>query len=70
MVSVNTQTRKYEIVFILNPEITDKEIENLVGLVSKEINDLNGAIAKTDNWGLKKLSIKIFLSSVYNIKNV
>mgnify|MGYP001169374473 FL=1 len=59
MVSTNTQIRKYEIVFISNPEITDQEIEDLVKIVSKEINDLNGTIVKTDIWGLKKLSYPI-----------
>ena len=59
MVSTNTQIRKYEIVFISNPEITDQEIEDLVKIVSKEINNLNGAIVKTDIWGLKKLSYPI-----------
>ena len=59
MVSTNTQIRKYEIVFISNPEITDQEIEELVKIVSKEINDLSGTIIKTDIWGLKKLSYPI-----------
>ena len=51
MVSTNTQIRKYEIVFISNPEITDQEIEELVKIVSEEINDLSGTIIKTDIWG-------------------
>ena len=59
MVSTNTQIRKYEIVFISNPEITDQEIEELVKIVSEEINDLSGTIIKTDIWGLKKLSYPI-----------
>ena len=59
MVSTNTQIRKYEIVFISNPEITDQEIEELVKIVSEEINDLSGTIIKTDIWGLKKLSSPI-----------
>ncbi len=59
MVSTNTQIRKYEIIFISNPEITDQEIEELVKIVSKEINDLSGTIIKTDIWGLKKLSYPI-----------
>ena len=59
MVSTNTQIRKYEIVFISNPEISDQEIEELVKIVSKEINDLSGTIIKTDIWGLKKLSYPI-----------
>ncbi|MFL2745984.1 MAG: 30S ribosomal protein S6 [Dehalococcoidia bacterium] len=59
MVSTNTQIRKYEIVFISNPEITDQEIEELVKIVSTEINDLSGTIVKTDIWGLKKLSYPI-----------
>tara|TARA_B100000686_G_scaffold257047_1_gene268993 strand:+ start:49637 stop:49942 length:306 start_codon:yes stop_codon:yes gene_type:complete len=59
VVSTNTQIRKYEIVFISNPEITDQEIEELVKIVSKEINDLSGTIIKTDIWGLKKLSYPI-----------
>ena len=59
MVSTNTQIRKYEIVFISNPEITDQEIEELVKIVSKEINDLSGTIIKTDIWGLKILSYPI-----------
>ena len=67
MVSTNTQIRKYEIVFISNPEITDQEIKDLVKIVSKEINDLNGTIVKTDIWGLKKLSypIKKFTEGYY-----
>ena len=59
MVSTNTQIRKYEIVFISNPEITDQEIEELVKIVSEEINDLSWTIIKTDIWGLKKLSYPI-----------
>ena len=59
MVSTNTQIQKYEIIFISNPEITDQEIEELVKIVSKEINDLSGTIIKTDIWGLKKLSYPI-----------
>ncbi len=59
MVSTSTQIRKYEIVFILNPEITEKEINDLVGQVSSEIKNLNGKIVKTDIWGLKKLSYPI-----------
>ena len=61
MVSTNTQIRKYEIVFISNPEITDQEIEELVKIVSEEINDLSGTIIKTDIWGLKKLSYPCLL---------
>ncbi len=48
--------RKYELLFLLNPKLNDKEI----GELSKNIEGkLKGTIVKQENWGRKELSYEI-----------
>lgn len=51
--------RTYEVVYIAAPGTTDDDLSKLNSQLEKVVTDLGGTIAKTDNWGRKKLAYKI-----------
>ena len=57
----------YELVCIINPEITDESLESKIDGISKFITGKNGVVAEVERWGKKKLAypIKHFLEGIY-----
>ncbi|HDN97740.1 MAG: 30S ribosomal protein S6 [Candidatus Omnitrophota bacterium] len=51
--------RKYELCFLLNPELGDEEVEKEADVVEKIIKDKNGEVVKRELWGRKKLAYPI-----------
>lgn len=51
--------RTYEIVYIAAPNTSEDDLNKLNSQLEKVVTDLGGTIAKTDNWGRKKLAYKI-----------
>nr|WP_320193271.1 30S ribosomal protein S6 [uncultured Desulfobacter sp.] len=51
--------RKYETVFIADPDMSDQAREELLERVRGIIERENGILLNTDEWGLKKLSYEI-----------
>lgn len=51
--------RKYETVFILNPDSTEEKISDIVNKVTNIIENYNGDIEGIDHWGRKKLAYEI-----------
>ncbi|MEW5805905.1 MAG: 30S ribosomal protein S6 [Acidobacteriota bacterium] len=51
--------RRYETVFIVSPNTSDQETNEIVSLLEQVIIVGNGNIVKTDRWGKRKLSYPI-----------
>lgn len=51
--------RKYETVFILNPDSSEEKISDIVNKVSHIIDSYSGNIEGIDHWGKKKLAYEI-----------
>ena len=51
--------RKYELVYVVSPEATDEQVNDLHTQVEAIVQRLNGTIEKTDNWGRRKLAYEI-----------
>ncbi len=49
----------YETVFILNPVLSEKQIEEAVQKFEELITSRKGKISNKENWGLKKLAYTI-----------
>ena len=50
---------EYELVYILNPEMTDEALETRVNNISEFITGKDGVVDAVDKWGKKKLSYPI-----------
>jgi small subunit ribosomal protein S6 len=63
----DSRLQEYELVYILNPEMTDEAIDTRVNGISEFITAREGVINAVDKWGKKKLSypIKHFLEGNY-----
>ncbi len=48
--------RKYEIMFLFNPKIDEKNLSNLIEKIEKK---LDGKIVKKEEWGKKEISYPI-----------
>lgn len=53
------QLRNYELVLVINPEITDEQFEATLDSVSRFIAGKGGAISETEKWGKRKLAYPI-----------
>lgn len=51
--------KKYELMLILNPELKDKDRDDLIQEVKKELEGISANITKEDVWGNKDLAYKI-----------
>lgn len=51
--------RQYELVYIVAPDATEAQIADLHSQVEQIVARLHGTIAKTDNWGRRKLAYEI-----------
>ncbi len=63
----DSRVQEYELVYILNPEMTEEALETRVNGISEFIIGREGVIDAVDKWGKKKLSypIKHFLEGNY-----
>ena len=55
---------QYELMFIINPSLADKEREELIASVKTEITSRSGKIVKEDIWWERKFAYKINKSEV------
>ena len=54
-----SQTRQYELVYIVSPETPEQEVADLHAQVEQIVQRFNGAVDKTENWGRRKLAYEI-----------
>jgi small subunit ribosomal protein S6 len=54
-----SQTRQYELVYIVSPEATEQTITDLHTQVEQTVQRFNGTLDKTENWGRRKLAYEI-----------
>lgn len=59
--------RDYELIYIVNPTVTEEQLPATLEKVSKFITDKGGSVDKVDQWGRRKLaySIKRFTEGNY-----
>jgi small subunit ribosomal protein S6 len=65
--SEDTKSQEYELVYILNPEMSDESLETSVNNMTQFITGREGVVDGVDKWGKKKLAypIKHFLEGNY-----
>ncbi|MFC1727579.1 30S ribosomal protein S6 [Patescibacteria group bacterium] len=51
--------RKYELVFVLDPDLTSEKRKNILAKIKAMVTDLKGKIEKENDWGLKEFSYPI-----------
>ena len=51
--------RQYELVYILPPDTTEQQVTELHEQIESVVSRMNGTIAKTENWGRRKLAYEI-----------
>lgn len=51
--------KKYETIFILNPEITEEEVSSTVDKVKSIIETHEGTVENVDIWGKKRLAYEV-----------
>ena len=54
-----TQTRQYELVYIVSPDASEQSIAELHTQVEQIVHRFNGTLDKTENWGRRKLAYEI-----------
>ena len=54
-----SETKQYELVYIVAPEATEEQLGQLHGEVEQVVKRFNGVIDRTDNWGRRKLAYTI-----------
>ena len=61
------EKREYELVYILQPELTDEELSALNERVTQFIQDQDGEVQETELWGKRSLAypIKDFFEGYY-----
>jgi len=61
------QSRDYELVFIVSPEVESEALETTIGNVSQFITGKGGVITGEERWGKRKLTypIKRFVEGSY-----
>ncbi|HXE80592.1 MAG TPA: 30S ribosomal protein S6 [Vicinamibacterales bacterium] len=52
-------TRKYELVYVVSPEVSDDQVSALHDQVQSIVDRYNGRIERTENWGRRKLAYEI-----------
>lgn len=59
--------RQYELVYILNPDLNEKDQKSQIAKIEKLITDLGGKVRKKEDWAKKKLAypIKKFEEGIY-----
>ena len=54
-----SQTRQYELVYIVSPDASEQSIAELHTQVEQIVHRFNGTLDKTENWGRRKLAYEI-----------
>ena len=54
-----SQTRQYELVYIVSPDASEQDVADLHTQVEQIIQRFNGTLDKTENWGKRKLAYEI-----------
>ena len=54
-----SETRQYELVYVVSPEITEEGVTELHERIAETVGQLGGSIDKTDNWGRRRLAYEI-----------
>ena len=54
-----SQTRQYELVYIVSPDATEQTVADLHTQVEQIVQRFNGTVDKTENWGRRKLAYEI-----------
>jgi len=54
-----TKPRKYELVYVLSPEVSEDGVTELHKQVEAIVARFEGQIERTDNWGRRKLAYEI-----------
>ena len=55
----DTRLQEYELVYVLNPDMTDEALETRVNGMSEYITSREGVIDAVDKWGKKRLAYPI-----------
>ena len=65
--AVDKKSQEYELIYILNPEMSEEALETMTNGITQFITGKEGVIDAVDKWGKKKLaySIKHFLEGNY-----
>lgn len=56
---MGTTIREYETLFVLNPELTDDQVQDVLGRLKEALGKMNGELMREDSWGKKKLAYMI-----------
>src|SRR5437870_907857 len=51
--------RQYELVYILPPDTTEEQVNELHGQIETVVSRMHGQIEKTENWGRRRLAYEI-----------
>ncbi len=51
--------RIYENLFIVKPDATEEDVDQLIELISKQIATAGGVVDKVDKWGKRKLAYRV-----------
>jgi small subunit ribosomal protein S6 len=51
--------RKYELIYIVQPEATEADVDAIQEQVAQTVARFSGTIEKTDNWGRRRLAYEI-----------
>ena len=51
--------RKYEIIFIAQPDLDEENLNNVIEKIKGWITEEKGEVVSVDNWGKKKLAYRI-----------
>src|SRR5687767_7754424 len=51
--------RKYELVYVVSPEATEEQVNDLHTQVQGIVSRMGGQVEKTENWGRRKLAYEI-----------
>lgn len=63
----DTRQSEYELVCIINPDVTEEELESKLNGINEYITGHDGVVSSVDKWGKKKLAypLKKYLEGNY-----
>lgn len=66
------ESREYELIYIIQPDLDDASLEALQERISQTISTQNGEIIKTESWGKRKLAYPIgnFFEGHYTVLRI
>jgi small subunit ribosomal protein S6 len=51
--------RIYELLFIVDPNVTDEQVDAVIAQVEGVVKDAGGEIDKVDRWGIRRLAYRV-----------